>query len=92
MRPPPGIRPRRGSRRRSNPRDEQVTELHAYHRCGVPHYWIVDPRLETLRGHRWAEAGYIVVLDAQRAQRVRAEPFDGIELSIGVFFGDDPDE
>ena len=42
--------------------------------------------------HRWAEAGYIVVLNAQRAQRVRAEPFEAIELPIGVFFGDDPDE
>jgi hypothetical protein len=47
---------------------------------------------EELRVHRWAEAGYIVVLNAQRAQRVRAEPFEAIELPIGVFFGDDPDE
>jgi Uma2 family endonuclease len=76
----------------SNPKDDQVTKFDAYHRCRIPHYWIVDPHLETLRVHRWAEAGYIVILNAQRAQRVRAEPFEAIELPVGVFFGDDPDE
>jgi len=76
----------------SNAKDDQVTKFDTYHRCGVPHYWIIDPQLETLRVHRWTEAGYVVVLNAQRGQRVRAEPFDAIELPIGVLFGDDPDD
>jgi len=48
----------------------------------VPHSWIVDPQLETLRVHRWTADGYLVVLDAERSQRVRAEPFEAIELQV----------
>ncbi|PKN40685.1 MAG: Uma2 family endonuclease, partial [Deltaproteobacteria bacterium HGW-Deltaproteobacteria-20] len=33
--------------------------------------------------------GYLHVLGATRTERVRAEPFDAIELPVGVFFGDD---
>ncbi len=29
------------------------------------------------------------VLVAQRGERVRAEPFDAVELHVGVLFGDD---
>jgi hypothetical protein len=33
------------------------------------------------------------VLAAQRGERVRAEPFDAVELQVGAFFGDDePDD
>jgi Uma2 family endonuclease len=76
----------------SNARDDQVTKFETYRRCGVPHYGIVDPALETLRVHRWTSEGYLVVLNAERGQRVRAEPFEAMELQVGVLFGEDPDE
>jgi Uma2 family endonuclease len=76
----------------SNAKNDQVSKFATYHRCGVHHYWIVDPMLETLRVHRWTLEGYLVVLTAQRGDRVRAEPFDAIEFPIGVLFGDDPDD
>ena len=76
----------------SNARDDQVTKFDGYQRGGVGHYWIVDPVLETLRVHRWTSEGYLVVSNAQRGQRVRAEPFEAIELQVGVLFGDDPDD
>ena len=76
----------------SNARDDQVTKFEAYRRAQVGHYWIVDPMLETLRVHRWTPDGYLVVLTAQRGQRVHAEPFAQIELQVGVWFGDDPDD
>ena len=44
---------------------------------------------ERLRVHRWTSEGYLVVLNAHRGQRVRAEPFEAIELYVGVLFGDD---
>lgn len=47
---------------------------------------------EVLTVHRWMEGGYLNVLTAERGERVRAEPFDAIEGSVGVLFGDDPDE
>lgn len=62
-----------------------------YHLRQVPHYWILDPVAETLLVYRWGPDGYIEVLAAQRGERVRAEPFQSIEMAVGVFFGDDED-
>jgi Uma2 family endonuclease len=76
----------------SNARNDEVAKFETYRRCGVPHYWIVDPAQRTLRVHRWTAEGYLVVLTAEGGQRVRAEPFDAIELEVGVLFGDDPTE
>jgi Uma2 family endonuclease len=75
----------------SNARDDQVTKFETYRRCGVPHYWIADPTLATLRVFRWTSEGYLVALNAQAGQRVRAEPFDAIEIEVGVLFGEDPE-
>jgi Uma2 family endonuclease len=76
----------------SNAGNDNVKKLRAYHRHEVPHYWIIDPIAETLTVHRFTEGGYLLVLAAERPERVRAEPFDAIELQVGVLFGDDEDE
>ena len=77
----------------TNRRNDLVRKKRVYHQCQVPHYWILDPAEETLTVHRWGPDGYIEVLAAQRGERVRAEPFDAVELPVGVFFGDEePDE
>lgn len=69
-----------------------VHKKRVYHQHQVPHYWIIDPATETLSVNRWHPDGYVEVLIAERGERVRAEPFDGVELQIGVLFGDEPDE
>ena len=61
-----------------------------YHRAGVTHYWLVDPVEETLTVHRWTPEGYLLVLTAERGQRVRAEPFEAVELPISEMFGNPP--
>jgi Uma2 family endonuclease len=76
----------------SNAKDDQVTKFETYRRCGVPHYWPLDPSLATLRVFRLTPDGYLVALNAAAGQRVRAEPFDAIELDVGVLFGADPQE
>lgn len=76
----------------SNARHDLVTKLRTYHRSNVPHYWIVDPEALTLVVYRWHEGGYLAVLTAQKGETVRAEPFDGVELALGVLFGDDPQD
>jgi Uma2 family endonuclease len=73
----------------TNRADDLVAKMRLYHQSRVPHYWIVDPDAETLAVFRWHEDGYLHVLGAERAERVRAEPFDAIELAVGVLFGDD---
>jgi Uma2 family endonuclease len=76
----------------SKPLHDLGAKFDAYQRNAVPHYWIIDPMSERLRVHRWTSEGYLVVLNAHRGQRVRAEPFEAIELFVGELFGDDPDQ
>ena len=69
-----------------------VTKLRVYQRCEVPHYWTVDPERKLLVVHRWTPAGYVVALTARAGEIVRAEPFEAVELHVGVLFGiEEPD-
>lgn len=68
---------------------DTVTKMNAYHEAGVPRYWLLDPRDQTLAVYRWHEDGYLQVLAAKRGDRVRAEPFEALDLQVGVLFGDD---
>jgi len=76
----------------TNKRNDLIKKKRAYHLHQVGHYWLVDPVDETLAVHRWHPDGYVEVLIADRDERVRAEPFDAIELRVGILFGDDDDE
>lgn len=71
----------------SNASNDLVKKLRVYHRTHVDHYWIVDPQNETLTVLRWTPDGYLTALTAGRGDRVRAEPFEEMELSVGVLFG-----
>lgn len=73
----------------TNRRRDVVTKKRLYHAHEVPHYWLVDPVDETLAVHRWHPDGYVEVLVAERTDTVRAEPFDALELRVGILFGDD---
>ncbi len=73
----------------SNPGTDRVKKLNSYHQFRVPHYWIVDPMDESLSVFRWTADGYLLVLAAGRDDKVRAEPFEAIELPVGVLFGDE---
>lgn len=74
----------------SNATDDTVKKLRLYHRVGLPHYWIVDPRDATLTVMRWNPDGFVTLMRAERGEVVRAEPFEAIEIVIGTLFGDDP--
>lgn len=75
----------------SNPGTDRVKKLNRYHQHGVPHYWIVDPVEESLSVFRWTADGYLLVLAADREARVRAEPFEAIEIAIATLFGEEDD-
>jgi Uma2 family endonuclease len=75
----------------SNRATDTVIKLRRYHQAGVPHYWILDQVDHTLTVYRHHPDGYLVSLRAEATERVRAEPFDAIELHVAVLFGDDPD-
>lgn len=73
----------------TNRANDLVKKKRVYHGHHVEHYWILDPIAETLLVNRWGPDGYIETLAAQRGERVRAEPFEAIELDVGVLFGED---
>lgn len=77
---------------RSNERRDLIDKMSIYHAFEIPHYWVLDPESAMLRVHRWMPQGYLVVLDARRGQTVRAEPFDGVEISVGGLFDDEDEE
>lgn len=73
----------------SNPGTDRVKKLNRYHQFGVPHYWLVDPIEESLSVFRWTADGYLLVLAADREARVRAEPFEAVEIVVAGLFGED---
>jgi Uma2 family endonuclease len=72
--------------------NDLIRKKRIYHQHQVSHYWIVDPRDESLTVLQWTAKGYLEILAAQRGERVRAEPFAAVDLQVGVLFGDDEDE
>lgn len=73
-------------------RTDLVVKPRVLHRAEVPHYWVLDPEEKILLVHRWSPDGYVVVQRAAAGETVRAEPFDALELRVGVLFGDDEDD
>lgn len=76
----------------SNPERDRVEKLQSYFAARVGHYWIIDPVIGTLEVLRRLDLAYAVVLTAHRGQRVRAEPFDAVELRLDELLGADPDD
>lgn len=68
-----------------------VDKPRVLHAGEVAHYWVLDPEERILLVHRWSREGYVVVQRAAAGEIVRAEPFDAIEIRVGVLFGDDDD-
>lgn len=64
-------------------RRDRTIKLEVYRREEVRHYWIVDPRVQTIEILRLDGEGYRLVGVLAGAQKVRAEPFDAIELDLG---------
>ena len=76
----------------SNERNDVVKKMRTYQRSGVPHYWVLDPIAETLIVYRWTEGGYLLVQSAQGEERIAAEPFDAVTLSVHGLLEGDEDE
>jgi Uma2 family endonuclease len=76
----------------TNRSNDLVRKKRTYHRHQVPHGWILDPREASLSVHRWSADGDLEVLTAERGERLRAEPFEALEIDVGVLLGDEPSE
>ena len=73
----------------SNRATDTIKKLRRYHQAAVPHYWIIDHAARALTVYRHHVDGYVTVLAAEAGERVRAEPFDAIELDVAALLGGD---
>jgi Uma2 family endonuclease len=62
---------------------DRTRKMHHYARAGVRHVWLADPAPQTLEVYRLDGDTWRVVMTAAGADKVRAEPFDAIELDLG---------
>lgn len=66
----------------STARFDRLKKLNVFAREGVGHAWLVDPALETLEVFRLHEGHWLLVLTAGGFDKVRAEPFDAVEIEL----------
>jgi Uma2 family endonuclease len=76
----------------SNPQRDRVEKLQTYFKAKVPHYWIIDPVAGSLEVFRRLDLAYALVQTALRGERVRAEPFEAVELRVDELLGADPED
>ena len=70
---------------------DRVKKMPVYAREGVKHVWLLDPSERTLEVFRLTEAGRWEVIGLYgEAEKVRAEPFDAIELDLWLLWSPTP--
>lgn len=67
---------------------DRTDKQRIYAREGVQWLWFIDPLQRTLEAQRLGEEGWIVRGAWRDDARVRAEPFDAIELDLAVLWAD----
>jgi Uma2 family endonuclease len=61
---------------------DRVKKQRLYHRVRVAHVWRVDPDARTFEVFEREEKDRRLVLQAEASERVRARPFDAIEIDL----------
>jgi Uma2 family endonuclease len=67
-------------------RTDRVVKMPVYRRERVGHVWLVDPDAKTLEVYRLDGDTYRLLDTFGDEARVRAEPFDAIELELGALW------
>ena len=72
---------------RTTAASDRAEKLPIYAAAGVQHVWLVDAIQRTLEVLRACERTWLLVNVFRGDVRVRAEPFDAIELDLGLLWG-----
>ena len=67
---------------------DRSEKLPVYARAGVGHAWLVDPVQRMVEVMRLHEGKWLLLGVHHDDQRVRAEPFDELELDLGLLWAD----
>ena len=71
---------------------DRVRKLPIYAREGVGHAWLIDPAVKTLEVFRREGDRWFLCSAFSGDEKVRAEPFEAIELELGVLWAPDSPE
>jgi Uma2 family endonuclease len=71
-------------------RFDRGRKIPLYGQAGVANAWLVDPEERTLEVYRLIDARWSLLATYSDDQRVRAEPFDAIELDLSRLWADPP--
>ncbi len=75
---------------RSTEKMDRAEKLPIYATAGVGHVWFVSPRTRTLEAYRRQDDKWLLLGVHCADQKVRAEPFDAIELDLDRLWADLP--
>ncbi len=67
---------------------DRAKKVPIYARSGVKHVWLVDPIARTVEVLRLEREKYVIMATWADDARVRAEPFDAVELDLAVLWAD----
>lgn len=67
---------------------DRARKLPIYAREGVHHVWLIDPELRTLEVFRLEGEHYVLLATHEGDVRVRAEPFEALELELNALWED----
>ncbi len=65
---------------------DRVRKMPIYAREGVRHLWLVNPATKTLEVYRLENGRWSLIGTHANSERIRAEPFDAIELELGALW------
>ncbi|MDX2092143.1 MAG: Uma2 family endonuclease [Kofleriaceae bacterium] len=68
-------------------RNDRTTKLPLYARHGVKHVWLLDAVAQTLEVYRLHDVGWYLAGTFGGDAKVRAEPFDAVELDLSLLWG-----
>lgn len=74
----------------STSRFDRATKLPTYARAGVGHTWLIDPSTKILDVLRRQDESWFIASVFQKEDKVRAEPFEAIELDLALVWEDVP--
>jgi Uma2 family endonuclease len=66
--------------------NDRVEKLPIYAAAGVQHVWLIDAAKRSLEVFRLRDGTYSIAAMYQGNESVRAEPFDAVELDLGVLW------
>lgn len=74
----------------STEKRDRTLKMRVYAGAGVPHMWLIDPRLQILEAYEIQDRRWMKIGDWNSDDAVRAPPFDAISFSLADLWPLDP--